>query len=37
VLLYRVARELSLPSGAAALAVVLWLLNPHGINTASSG
>src|SRR5262249_35291858 len=34
VLLYLVARELSLPSGAAALAVALWLLNPHGINTA---
>jgi hypothetical protein len=34
VLLYFVARELSLPSGAAALAVALWLLNPHGINTS---
>jgi hypothetical protein len=33
-LLYLVARELSLPSGAAALGVALWLLNPHGINTA---
>ena len=34
VLLYAVARELLLPSGAALLAVALWLLNPHGINTA---
>jgi len=34
VLLYLVARELSLPPAAAALAVSLWLLNPHGINTA---
>ena len=34
VLLYLVARELSLPSAAAAFAVALWLLNPHGINTA---
>jgi hypothetical protein len=34
ILLYYVARELSLPSGAALLAVALWLLNPHGINTA---
>jgi len=34
VLLFLVARELALPSGAAALAVALWLLNPHGINTA---
>ena len=34
VLLFLVARELSLPDGAAALAVALWLLNPHGINTA---
>jgi len=33
-LLYLVARELALPSGAALLAVILWLLNPHGINTA---
>ena len=33
-LLYLVARELLLPSGAAVLAVALWLLNPHGINTA---
>jgi hypothetical protein len=33
-LLYLVARELLLPSGAAILAVALWLLNPHGINTA---
>jgi hypothetical protein len=33
-LLYLVARELSLPSGAAILAVALWLLNPHGISTA---
>jgi hypothetical protein len=33
-LLYLVARELTLPSGAAILAVALWLLNPHGINTA---
>jgi hypothetical protein len=34
VLLFLVARELSLPEAAAALAVALWLLNPHGINTA---
>lgn len=34
VLLYLVARELSLPSAAAVLAVALWLLNPHGMNTA---
>jgi hypothetical protein len=34
VLLFLVARELSLPSAAATLAVALWLLNPHGINTA---
>jgi len=33
-LLFLVARELSLPEPAAALAVALWLLNPHGINTA---
>ena len=33
-LLYLVARELLLPSGAAILAVALWLLNPHGMNTA---
>lgn len=33
-LLFLVARELSLPPGAALLAVALWLLNPHGINTA---
>jgi hypothetical protein len=33
-LLYLVARELSLPAGAAVTAVALWLLNPHGINTA---
>ena len=33
-LLYLVARELSLPSGAALLSVALWLLNPHGISTA---
>ena len=33
-LLYLVARELTLPSGAAILTVALWLLNPHGINTA---
>jgi len=33
-LLYLVARELWLPSGAAILAVALWLLNPHGMNTA---
>jgi hypothetical protein len=34
ILLYLVAVELSLPRGAAILAVALWLLNPHGINTA---
>jgi len=34
VLLYLVGRELSLPRGAALAAVALWLLNPHGINTA---
>ena len=34
VVLYAVARELLLPTGAALLAVALWLLNPHGINTA---
>jgi hypothetical protein len=34
VLLYFVARELALPEGAAILAVILWLGNPHGINTA---
>jgi hypothetical protein len=34
VLLYFVARELSIPRGAAILASALWLLNPHGINTA---
>lgn len=34
VLLFLVARELALPEGAALLAVSLWLLNPHGINTA---
>ena len=34
VLLFLVARELSLPDAGAALAVALWLLNPHGINTA---
>jgi hypothetical protein len=34
VLLFLVARELALPDGAATLAVALWLLNPHGINTA---
>jgi hypothetical protein len=34
VLLFLVARELSLPSAAATLVVALWLLNPHGINTA---
>ena len=33
-LLYLVGRELSLPRGAALAAVALWLLNPHGINTA---
>jgi hypothetical protein len=33
-LLYLVARALALPRGAAILAVALWLLNPHGINTA---
>jgi len=33
-LLYAVARELALPTAAAVLAVALWLLNPHGINTA---
>jgi hypothetical protein len=33
-LLVAVARQLSLPSGAALLAAALWLLNPHGINTA---
>ena len=34
VLLFLVGRELSLPDSAAVLAVALWLLNPHGINTA---
>ena len=34
VLLFLVARELRLDAGAALLAVALWLLNPHGINTA---
>jgi len=34
VLLFLVARALSLPQGAALFAVALWLLNPHGINTA---
>src|SRR3954468_6441943 len=34
VLLFLVAREVSLPPAAATLAVALWLLNPHGINTA---
>ncbi len=29
-----VARELGLGAGAALLAAALWLLNPHGINTA---
>ncbi len=33
-LLFLVARELALPWGAALLALALWLLNPHGINTA---
>jgi hypothetical protein len=34
VLLYLVARALTLPPGAALLACALWLLNPHGINTS---
>jgi hypothetical protein len=34
VLLFLVARELALSEAAALLAVALWLLNPHGINTA---
>lgn len=34
VLLFLVSRELGLPDGGALLAVALWLLNPHGINTA---
>lgn len=34
ILLFFVARELALPDGAALVAVALWLLNPHGINTA---
>lgn len=33
-LVYLVAHELSLPRGAAIVAAALWLLNPHGINTA---
>jgi hypothetical protein len=33
-LLFLVARELALPRGAALVAVALWFLNPHGINTA---
>ena len=33
-LLFLVARELSLPWGAAIFAAALWLLNPHGMNTA---
>ena len=33
-LLFLVARELALPRGAAVVAVALWFLNPHGINTA---
>jgi hypothetical protein len=33
-LLFLVGRELALPAGAALLASALWLLNPHGINTA---
>lgn len=33
-LLFMAARELSLPRGAALLAVAMWFLNPHGINTA---
>lgn len=32
--LLQVARELGLPAAAAALSAALWLLNPHGINTA---
>src|SRR5262245_11296569 len=34
VLLFLVARELGLAEGASLVAVALWLLNPHGINTA---
>jgi len=34
-LLFLVARELGLSDGAALLAAALWLLNPHGINTAT--
>jgi hypothetical protein len=34
VLLFLVARELGLRAEAALLAAALWLLNPHGINTA---
>lgn len=33
-LLFLVGRELGLPDGAALFAAALWLLNPHGINTA---
>lgn len=33
-LLYLLARELALPAGAALFAVLIWLLNPHGINMA---
>ena len=33
-LLFEVGRELGLPAAAAVLSAALWLLNPHGINTA---
>lgn len=33
-LLVQVGRELGLPAAAAVLSAALWLLNPHGINTA---
>ena len=34
VLLYLVARQFELTRGGALLSAALWLLNPHGINTA---
>jgi hypothetical protein len=34
VLLYLIARQLALPPGAALFAAALWLMNPHGMNTA---